>query len=110
MKKAVGQTTCPECGSEETVMHDGRKYYIKCSSCGALINYQSNAAKARIEAKLKPVNDEPTEPEEVKDIPEAELEKPEALEHQESKPKKTKPYKPARETDKGLLGSYDDWF
>lgn len=107
MKREVGQATCPECGETETVMHDGRKYYIKCSSCGALINYQSNAAKARIEAKLKPVAEKPTEPESPEPV---QPEKPETSEHQEGQPKKTKPYKPARATDKGLLGSYDDWF
>ena len=105
MKKAVGQATCPECGEAETVMHDGRKYYIKCSSCGAFINYQSAKARARIEAKLKPVEAEPAEPDSTEAVESAEPEKPES-----EQPKKTKPYKPARETDNGLLGSYDDWF
>lgn len=108
MKKEAGYAACPECGDTQTVMHDGRKYYIKCASCGAFINYQSNAAKARIEAKLTPLvtgNPEPEPPDSGPETAQAEP-KPDTLQ----KPKREKPYKPAFESERGFFGSYDDWY
>lgn len=61
MASSIGQATCPECGHLETVMSDGRKYYIKCSAdnCRVFTNFQAKAAKLRIQNRLIPV----TEPE-----------------------------------------------
>ncbi|MBX2809767.1 MAG: hypothetical protein KTR20_14170 [Cellvibrionaceae bacterium] len=47
-----GELACPACQEIQAVKYDGRKYFINCKSCGLLSNYQSKAAKTRIEAQL----------------------------------------------------------
>jgi hypothetical protein len=61
MAKPIGNATCPECGHNETVMSDGRKFYIKCGaeSCRTFTNYQAKPAKARIQKRLTGLGPEP---------------------------------------------------
>ena len=54
-----GKAKCPECGSNQDVKHDGRKFYINCSECRTMTNYQSKVAQARV---LERMTVEPKEP------------------------------------------------
>ena len=53
-----GHTACPECGDTQAVKYDGRKFYISCTHCRTFTSYQSKTAKARIEARLTPVEEQ----------------------------------------------------
>jgi len=54
-----GTSKCPECGSEQNVKHDGRKFFITCTHCRTMTSYQSKEAKARIEKCIKPIDPKP---------------------------------------------------
>ena len=86
-----GTSKCPECGSEQNVKHDGRKFFITCTDCRTMTSYQSKEAKARIEKRLKPVDPPPEAPE---TIP--------------AKPKRLPPT-PARVSG-GFLDAFNDMF
>ncbi len=63
MANVIGHATCPECSETNPVWSDGRKYYIKCSSCHTFTHYQSKPAKERLLTKLQPLEEEPDKPE-----------------------------------------------
>lgn len=51
MKQPIGEKRCPDCQAEgQTVFDDGRKCFLKCEECGAMVNWQTRAAAARIRA------------------------------------------------------------
>ena len=87
-----GTSKCPECGSEQSVKHDGRKYFISCTECRTFTSYQSKAAKERIEKRLKPIDPVPE--------PTPKIEKEEVNK-----------YPPRRvRASSGVLDSFDDFF
>lgn len=54
-----GTAHCPECGAQQDVKHDGRKFFITCVECKTMTSYQSKIAKVRIERKMVPLDLEP---------------------------------------------------
>ena len=106
MATAIGQAACPECGDPQTVMYDGRKYYIKCSACGTYTNYQSKAAQAQILQRVKREDDASanTDQRETENAIDAEPER--ETQATETPKSNTTPAKDAG----GVFGSFDDWF
>ena len=106
MAKKIAQAACPECSDTQSVMYDGRKYYIKCSACGTYTNYQSKAAQAQILQRVKREDDANADADqrEMENAIEAEPER----EAQPTDTPKTNTT-PAKDTG-GVFGSFDDWF
>ena len=64
-----GKANCPECGEQQDVKHDGRKFFITCTACKTMTSYQSKIAKARIENKMIPLDIKPVAPEIIPGLP-----------------------------------------
>lgn len=70
--KIIGHAPCPECGDNQSVKFDSKKYFISCTSCRTFTSYQSKEAKGRIKNRLTPLPErEEAEASAIEDQPES---------------------------------------